>query len=374
MYVKRIYLKNYRNIKEADLSFDSSLNLFIGANAQGKTNILESIYLLGTGTSHRTNRDINLIHWGKDYFYIKSSIIKRNREITISFGYDGSKKEIKVDNNPIHRISDLMGYVNVVIFSPEDLQLVKGGPIFRRRFLNLDISQVNPYYFHNLQKYNQVVKQRNLLLKEIREGKKVVDLLFVWNQQLTDLGSRLIKKRLEVVEKIDILARLVHRRITDGRENLKLKYESSIGEISNQMTREEIKEIFENRLKKEQENEISRGVSLFGPHRDDLELTVNGINVRQFGSQGQQRTTALALKIAELEYMKSEMGEYPILLLDDVFSELDAVRKSQLLEVIRDKIQTFITSTDLDSLEEINGKYRLFYINDGQVVQKKGSE
>ncbi|MCK4260896.1 MAG: DNA replication/repair protein RecF [Halanaerobiales bacterium] len=374
MYVERLYLKNYRNIAEVDLSFNPSLNLMIGSNAQGKTNILESIYLLGTGSSHRTNRSQDIISWEKDYFFIKSSIKKRQREMSISYGFNGSKKDIKIDNNPIQRISDLMGYVNVVIFSPEDLQMVKGSPSFRRHFLNLEISQVNPYYYHNLQKYNQVLQQRNLLLKEIRKNKSKRDLLFIWNQQLVDLGSRLIKKRLEVIGKLDILARLIHRKITGGRENLIIGYDSTLGKVTNEMTHEEIQEMFETRLIKEQENEILRGVTLVGPQRDDLDLLVNNINIRKFGSQGQQRTTALALKIAELEFMKSEMGEYPILLLDDVFSELDLSRKKHLLGVIRDRIQTFITSTDLDVIQEIQGKYNLFYIQNGQVIEKKESE
>lgn len=374
MYLDRLYLKNYRNVKEVDLSFNPSLNLLIGPNAQGKTNILESIYYLGTGASHRTSHDQDLIRWGGDYFFLKSSFHKRNREMTMSIGYNGAKKEIKVDNNPIQKMSDLMGYVNVVIFSPEDLQMVKGSPHFRRRFLNLEISQVNPYYFHNLQKYNQVLQQRNLLLKEIRERRRKNDLLFIWDQQLVDLGSRLIKKRLEAIEKLDILARLVHRKITNGRENLVLGYESTLGEVSNKMSREEIQAIFEKRLQEIQGEEIRRGVTLLGPQRDDLALVVNEVNIRQFGSQGQQRTTALALKIAELEFMKSEMGEYPLLLLDDVFSELDASRKAHLLEVIRDRIQTFVTSTDLDSLSEIPGTYHLFNIKDGQVVLTKESD
>lgn len=361
-------------MKEVDLKLNPSLNLFIGPNAQGKTNILESIYYLGTGTSHRTSHDQDLIQWEADYLYLKASFRKRNREMTISIGYNGAKKEIKVDNNPIQKMSDLMGYVNVVIFSPEDLQMVKGSPNFRRRFLNLEISQVNPYYFHNLQKYNQVLQQRNLLLKEIRETRKKRDLLFVWDQQLIDLGSRLIKKRLEAIEKLDILARLVHRKITNGRENLVLGYESALGEISNRMSREEILAIFEKRVQEVQNEEVRRGVTLLGPQRDDLSLTVNEINIRQFGSQGQQRTTALALKIAELEFMKSEIGEYPLLLLDDVFSELDTGRKAHLLEVIRDRIQTFVTSTDVDSLSDMQGKHNLFNIKDGQVVVVKESD
>ncbi len=376
--MERLYLKNYRNIKEEDLAFNPTLNLFIGKNAQGKTNLLESIYLMGTGSSHRTKSDQDLIDWDADYFFLKASIIKRTREMTFSYGYNKLKKEIKIDNNPLQKIGDLMGYINVVLFSPEDLQMVKGSPAFRRRFLNLEISQVNPYYYHNLQKYNQVVRQRNLLLKEIRanyaERKKKRDLLSVWDQQLVDLGSRLIKKRLEVIERLDILARLTHRKITDGRENLKMEYKSVLGAIEEQTSREEIEIIFAERLKEDVDNEINRGSTLYGPHLDDIELFINEVNVRQFGSQGQQRTTALALKISELEFMKSEIGEYPILLLDDVFSELDSLRKSHLLEVIRDKIQTFITSTDADAVNEIQSKYNLYSVTEGQVELSKGSD
>lgn len=376
LYVNRLYLRNYRNFEQADLQFNPGLNLFIGKNAQGKTNILESLYYLGTGSSHRTNSDADLIRWGSDYFFLKTGIQKRNREAVISFGYNQLKKEIKIDSNPLTKISDLMGYFNIVLFSPEDLQMVKGNPGFRRKFLNLEISQVNPYYYYNLQKYKQVVRQRNLLLKEMRQkGNKSEnkrELLFVWDQQLVDLGSRLIKKRLEVTEKLDILARLTHRKITDGREVLRMEYKSSLGEISNDLKSAEIKEIFLKRLQSKLNDEVNRGNTLVGPHLDDLELFINGINARKFGSQGQQRTAALALKIAELEFMRSEIGEYPILLLDDVFSELDSVRKSHLLKVIKDKIQTFITSTDTDSVKEVQGKYYLFSVKDGQVELEKG--
>lgn len=374
MFIERLHLNNYRNLLGVDINFHPSLNLFVGRNAQGKTNILESIFLLGTGSSHRTNNEKELINWDSDFFYVKANIHKRNRDIVISYGYNGAKKEIKIDNNLLERRSELLGYINIVLFSPEDLQMVKGSPAFRRRFLNLEISQVNPYYYHNLQKYNQVLKQRNLLLKEIRQHRKKNDLLFVWDQQLVDLGSRVIKKRFEVVEKLDILARLTHRKITDSQENLSVEYSSSIGKITKQMNRNELKEIFISRLRDESENEIMRGMTLIGPHRDDLVLKVNDINIRQYGSQGQQRTTALALKIAELEFMKSEMGEYPILLLDDVFSELDSSRQSHLLAVIKDKIQTFITSTDANAIGDVRNNCRIFQIDEGKVESCWGSE
>ena len=259
----------------------------------------------------------------------------------------------------------MIGNLNVVLFSPEDLKLVKGSPANRRQFLNIEVSQVSSYYHHLLNKYNHIIKQRNKLLKNIRDHNKSKEMLEVWDEQLATIGSKIIKKRLEVIEKLKILARLKQRKLTNGKEELTLNYENSIsGDIKKSS---DIKVIFKKDLVNNRNNEIKRGYTLSGPHRADLSLKINDIDVRKYGSQGQQRTVALALKLAELEFMKSEIGEYPILLLDDVFSELDDERRNTLIEVIKDNIQTFVTSTDINNVSELGDTFYLFKVKNGNI-------
>lgn len=368
MYLSQLYLRNFRNYVKQHLKFNKNLNLIIGSNAQGKTNILEAIYLLGTATSHRTNKDSELVRWDEEGFYLKGELLKNNQDYQLEIKRAGRSKEIKINSNKLKRISDLIGYLNIVIFSPEDLEVVKGSPSLRRKFINLEVSQINSYYKHLLQDYRQVLKQRNNLLKDIRDNNSSKEMLEVWNQQLVNLGAKVIKKRLEALDKLSILAKLMQRKITDGLETLNLKYDTKL-KIDQDSSLKEIKDSFYRLLEKEKKQEIYRGITTIGPHRDDISLIVNNIDIRKFGSQGQQRTTALALKLSELEFMKAEVGEYPVLLLDDVFSELDAKRRSQLLEMIRAKVQTFITSTDLTQLNNLKGDYNLFKVENGTVVE-----
>ncbi|MDI3548520.1 MAG: replication and repair protein RecF [Halanaerobiales bacterium] len=368
MYLEKILLKNYRNLKESLLELNSNLNILVGYNGQGKTNFLESIYLLGTGSSHRTGLDRELINWEEEKALIQVLLVRKDQNLKISILLDGSQKKIEINNTPIERVSELIGNLNVVLFSPEDLNLVKGGPANRRRFLDVEVSQVSSYYYYLLHKYNHVLKQRNNLLKDIRDGKGNKELLEIWDEKLVELGSKVILKRMEVVEKLKILARLTQRRITNGVENLVIDYQPGLkGEID----RERVSLIFKQDLVNNRKIELERGYTLVGPHRDDLVFKINGVDVRKYGSQGQQRTTALALKLAELEFMKSETGEYPILLLDDVFSELDELRRSTLLRLIADKIQTFITATDLNNLKGINeGSFHIFRVEEGEIYKE----
>ncbi|ADL11556.1 DNA replication/repair protein RecF [Acetohalobium arabaticum] len=371
MYLTNLFLKNFRNYHTLELKLNRNLNIFIGDNAEGKTNILEAIYLLSTGDSHRTNITSEMVNWQQDSFYISSLVNRKEQEFKIEFLFKNRKKEVKINDNKLQKLEDLLGYINAIIFSPEDLELVKGSPSKRRKFINLEISQVNSYYYHNLQEYRRIVKQRNNLLKEIREGKSSKDMLVVWNQQLIELGSKIITKRLNALDKLSILARLMHRKITDGLETLELSYQSSLDLNGNNSTTEEIETVFTKKLKANQQKEIDRGVSIFGPHRDDIIFEINDINTRKFGSQGQQRTAALALKLAELEFMKSEIGEYPILLLDDVFSELDNNRQQYLLKVIENRIQTFITSTEINRLHKLEKNKNIYQVKGGKVMKTK---
>ena len=367
MYLEKIHIKNFRNLSETTIELNENFNFFIGENGQGKTNFLESIYLLGTGRSHRTNIDKEMVNWSQDSALAQVILVKKNQTLKLSLLLDGSKKKVKINNNPLEKISELIGNLNVVLFAPEDLRLVKGGPGKRRKFLNIEVSQVSSYYHHLLNKYNHVLKQRNNLLKEIKENKtkKRLNMLDIWDEQLVELGSKIIAKRLQVIDKLKILARLSQRQITDGSEDLSLSYETSLkGDIINN----EISIIFKQNLVNNRDREIRRGYTLFGPHRADIQLEINDMDVRKYGSQGQQRTVALALKLAELEFMKSETGEYPILLLDDVFSELDKNRRNTLLKTITDKIQTFITSTDLKDITKITSESgQIFTVNAGEI-------
>ena len=368
MYLEKILLKNFRNLNNLHFDLNPNLNFLIGNNGQGKTNFLEAIYLLGTARSHRTNIDREMVKWNKNTALAQIMLCKKDYNLKISLLLEGSKKNIKINNNPIEKVSELMGNLNVVLFSPEDLKLVKGSPKNRRKFLNLEVSQVNSYYHHLLNKYNHILKQRNNILKEIKEkkDKKKINMLEIWDEQLIEVGSKVIKKRLSVIDKLKILARLAQRQITNGKENLNLSYETGLK--TKNLKNKEINVIFKDNLVNNRKREIKRGYTLFGPHRADLKLEINEIDVRRFGSQGQQRTVALALKLAELEFMKSETGEYPVLLLDDVFSELDKKRRNTLLNTITDKIQTFITSTDLRDINKFSPeKEQVFIVKDGKI-------
>ncbi|MEL7567606.1 MAG: DNA replication/repair protein RecF [Dehalobacterium sp.] len=345
-------LRNFRNYLGQKIDFNPNLNIVIGLNAQGKSNLLEAINYLSIFSSFRNARDADMIKWGQSYFFIEGLIKKQNSEYLLTLGYNVENKKIfKVNGNQRKNISDLLGVFNSVVFSPEDLNIVKTGPMARRKFLDKEMMQLFPSYYFSLIQYHKILVQRNNLLKEIRGNINKSDILEIWNYQLIDTGSKIIKKRLEVLTKLGPLARLTHRRITNGEEELDLNYESlelEQEEDLKKLSLEEIKNIFSSQLQKKIKTEIYRGVSLIGPHRDDLKITINGVDARKFGSQGQQRTAALALKIAELELVKSETGEYPVLLLDDVMSELDERRRDHLLVFIGERVQTFITTTDLD--------------------------
>lgn len=350
MNLQKLVLRNFRNYSEKEINFHAAVNVIVGLNAQGKSNLLEAIHYLSIFSSFRNAKDADMVKWGQPYFFIEGLIKKNSGEYLLSLGYHlENKKILKVNGNPHKKISDLLGIFNSVVFSPEDLNIVKTGPSARRKYLDREMIQLFPAYFFSLLQYQKILAQRNNLLKEIREKKNKQEMLDIWDVQLTEHGSKIIKKRLDVLKKLAPLARLVHRKITDGEEELDLCYETmDQTENMKNYSLEMIQKIFSQQLEKKRQQEIYRGISLTGPHRDDLRLTINGIDVRKFGSQGQQRTTALSLKIAELELAKAETGEYPVLLLDDVMSELDENRRNHLLSFIGNRVQTFITTTDLD--------------------------
>lgn len=365
MRVDKLVLRNYRNYAELKTEFNKNINIFTGANAQGKTNILEAIYLVAMGRSHRTFEDNELIKWQQQAGIVDISFKRQDMENVLTFKFiKDQNKEILLNGNTI-KSKDLIGLLNVVLFSPEDLALVKGAPLLRRRFLDIEISQANPPYYRQLLQYNRIISQRNNLLKKIRERKADASLLEAWDEQMVKSAVVLVNKRLEAVKKFNMLANLMHRKLTGNKESLSVYYEMSGAQEQNPA---DLAVFYKKYLQENQQSDIFRGSTGVGPHRDDLLLFVNGENLKTYGSQGQQRTGVLSLKLAELEFIKSETGEYPVLLLDDVMSELDGSRREHLMAFIRDKIQTFITATDITSFPEMS--FAKFYrVTEGRIME-----
>lgn len=345
MYVRSLKLRNYRNYPQLDLTLNPGINVFLGRNAQGKTNVLEAVCYGSLGHSHRTRTDNDLILWQAPAALLELDVVRLGVDNQLAFQFRRDKRRrILLNAHPI-RPKELIGTLNTVLFSPEDLFLIKGAPAGRRRFLDAEISQASPAYYHELARYNRLVTQRNTLLKRIREHKAEPAMLALWDPQLVDSAVKIVHKRLEAVKKLNMLANLMQRRISDNQENLTLRYEIHGSEAQNVTS--DLVSWYNTELDKQRQLDILRGTTSRGPHHDDLLLSVNGVDLRAFGSQGQQRTGVLSLKLAELEFLRSETGEYPVLLLDDVMSELDAQRRQALMEFIcRERIQTLITATD----------------------------
>lgn len=345
MKVESLKLVNYRNYGKLELNLHDKLNIFIGANAQGKTNILEAVYYAACGSSFRSNTDSELISWNEQVGSISLGFRRFDVPNQLDFAFYRDKRRTISSNGQRITVKDLIGSLNAVLFSPDDLQLIKGSPALRRRFLDMEISQASPAYYRELVNYNHLLQQRNSLLKAIREKKAQKSMLDFWNPQLSASAAKITSKRLASVQKFNMLANLMQRRISGNEENLSLCYQLKGAEEGN--IAENLEIWYNNMLGHLGDEEIYRGVTGIGPHRDDIIISVNGINLRSFGSQGQQRTGVLSMKLSELEFIRSETGEYPILLLDDVMSELDATRRQQLLNFIeREGIQTLITATD----------------------------
>lgn len=381
MEIKKLELQNFRIYRQESLNFSPGLNIFFGQNAQGKTNLVEAIYVVATGKSFRTNLDKELCNWETcDLGYkIQTQVKAKNGEFKLLVEYDPVKgKRIAFNETPLAKRSELLGFLTVVIFTPEDLNIVKGGPSHRRRFIDMELAQINPSFRGILVDYTRVLRQRNNLLKQYQVQPKSPGLKEVFDLQLTALAARLLAKRIEALQRISQYAGELHQIISNRKEKLALEYVSSFPIWDNRRTRildntwelaiPEVGLVLEKHLKEKEKDEIKRGSSLFGPHRDDLNLLVNGKDVRTFGSQGQQRTAALALKLAELEYMREQTGEYPVLLLDDVLSELDIERRKYLMNIVQKQIQIIVTSTDLTYFDSGQLKEaEIFHVQQGQV-------
>ena len=360
MVIKSLKLKNYRNYELLNLTFDPKTNILYGDNAQGKTNILEALYLSGTTKSHRGTKDRDLIQFGREESHLETVVEKNGVLFQIDMHLKkNSPKGIAINKIPIRRAGALFGIVHFVFFSPEDLNIIKEGPAGRRRFIDLELSQLDKVYLSNLSNYNRIINQRNSLLKEIVYQKDLIDTLDIWDMQLAEYGTKIIERRKKFIDEVNRIIGGIHEKLTGGRENIELSYESSAGELS-----------MEEMLRKNRERDIRFKSTSAGPHRDDLCFRVGDLDIRKFGSQGQQRTAALSLKLSEIELVKMLIHDTPILLLDDVLSELDKNRQNYLLDSIHD-IQTVITCTGLD--EFVNHRFsinKIFYVKNGTVAKE----
>lgn len=358
--INSLKLKNFRNYDLLSLEMDPAINIFYGDNAQGKTNILESLYLCGTTKSHRGTKDRDMIQFDKEESHIEAIVEKNEMTYQIDLHLKRNKpKGIAVNRVPIKKASELFGILNVVFFSPEDLNIIKNGPAERRRFIDLELSQIDKIYLSNLSNYNRVINQRNHLLKEIAYHKNLEETLDVWDMQLIQYGKEVMKSRRDFVEQINEIIFFIHKKLTGGKEEIKIVYEPSTGEHT-----------LEEAIRRYKERDLKVMSTSIGPHRDDICLIVNGIDIRKFGSQGQQRTAALSLKLSEIELVKKVTKDKPVLLLDDVLSELDKYRQNYLLDSI-DDIQTLITCTGVD--EFVNHRFsinKIFHVCGGHAVKE----
>ncbi len=374
MHLTEIKLQNFRNYETQKLSFSPSINVLIGENAQGKTNLLESIYFLAMSRSHRTTRDRELIGWEKDFAKVQGQLEKKTHSLPLEIILSKSGKTAKFNHLEQKKLSDYIGQLNVILFAPEDLSLVKGSPSIRRKFIDMELGQMNKIYLHHLSQYQQLLKQRNKFLKQARY-KKDFDQMYldVLTEQLAVEGAEVLFYRFEFIEKLNKWAQEVQQDISNSKESLVIKYTNSI-DLDEKLSIQQIYDSLIESYQQVQKQEIDQGTTTIGPHRDDLVFFVNDRNVQTYGSQGQQRTTALSLKLAEIELMHEVTGEYPILLLDDVLSELDDKRQTHLLESIQNKVQTFITTTSLDGIQmELLEDPLIFYVKNGTIETKEES-
>jgi DNA replication and repair protein RecF len=372
MILRHLSLQQFRSYESLRQEFSPSLNILVGANAQGKTNLLEAVYLLATSKSMRGNRDVELIRWDAPASVVSGEVLREKaNDIQIEVALSRTeKKSLVVNTVRVTRAMEFVGQLKAVSFSSSDLEVVRGEPSRRRRFLDLEISQLSPSYCHALACYRKVVEQRNRLLKLARDRTlrgTVEDTLDAWTEQLVSYGSRLVERRQHFLTRLEEFAQPIHSLLTDGRERLTLAYDPS---FKAPVTLERIQDAFRQALLEMRQEEFRRQVGLVGPQRDDIMFLMNGRDVRTFGSQGQQRTVALSMKLAEVELMRDLTGESPVCLLDDVFSELDARRRGHIFDVTLDSCQTFLSTTDIELLPEaVLSRCCVYEVTDGELRQ-----
>lgn len=373
MYLSRFSVQGFRNLHKLEVNFDSNVNIFIGKNAQGKTNLLEAIYFLALTRSHRTSNDSELINFTKEYANLSGEVHKSQIEIDLRVLITNKGKKVWINRLQQPKLSKYVGQLNAVLFSPEDLELVKGAPALRRRFMDQEFGQINAEYLYFSSKYRQVLNQKNNYLKKLSRG-KVRDTLFldVLSDQLAGIAAEIIVRRYKFLNYLSHAAQDAYEHISLASEKLTIEYKPSVSEISSQDATEEIYRKVLDNFKKMKPAELKRGTTLSGPHRDDIIFKLDGKNAHLYASQGQQRSIALSVKLAEIQLVHNVTNEYPLLLLDDVMSELDHGRQSALLNYIHGKTQTFITTTDLEGISwEIIKKPRIYHVQNGEVSLEK---
>ena len=360
MFIESIELLNYRNYKQLHMDFHSGTNVLYGDNAQGKTNILEAVYLAGTSKSHKGSKDREMIRFENEESHIRMMVKKGDLSYKIDMHLRKNKaKGVAINGLPIRKARELLGVVNLVFFSPEDLNIIKNGPGERRRFLDLELCQLDKIYLTDLASYNHIVNQRNKLLKDLSVQPSLKDTLDIWDIQMAEYGRKIIDKRSEFIKELNETVRKIHGNLTGGLEELNVIYEPDC-------TAEKL----ESTICANRERDMRMRLTSAGPHRDDLCVMANGIDIRKYGSQGQQRTAALSLKLSEIELVRQIIKDTPVLLLDDVLSELDKHRQNYLLDSIHD-IQTLITCTGLD--EFVNHRFsinKVFHVQNGHVSKE----
>ncbi len=366
MRIDQLTLKNYRNYTECALRPCEGVTVLYGDNAQGKTNALEAVYLCCTGRSHRTSHDRELIMIGSDSAYVKCVGVRRDgaHDVEIAINQAG-KRRVKVNGNVVSRSGELLGHITGVLFSPEDLRMVKDAPAVRRRFMDMEISQLRPAYYYALQRYNRALKQRNALLKELALGGKGADALDIWDRELSLSGAEIVCARGSFIKKLQKSAEHIHAAISGGKETLTLKYEPDAGSDKDA---KETAQILKSALKAQAESDIRRGATGTGPHHDDVGIFIGDMDARFFASQGQVRTCALSLKLSEIELITDETGETPVLMLDDVMSELDPDRRRQLVDRL-EGVQTLITCTDRNDLAGANAG-KLYKVENARLTEE----
>jgi len=367
--VNNLSLENFRNYSFSEVELDQSLNIFFGMNAQGKTNLLESVYISSIGKSYRASKDSELINWDKDFFRIKTCVNRNNSDITLELALSREGRKLAKINGKPSRASELNDFLKVVLFTPEDLNLIKGSPSCRRNFIDMEISQISFSYKKMISLYNKAVLNRNIVLKKIADGNSNINLLESFTDQVLELGSRIMIKRIEFINSISKMADLSHRQISGYDDELKILYYPSF-KIELASTYDDIKYQFRKKIDSLKNIEIMRGTTLVGPHRDDISFEIGEINVQTYGSQGQQRSVVLALKIAELDFIKLTTQDNAVFLLDDVLSELDEKRREHLMDKAIIKYQTLITSADIEYWKFIPLHYRKFEVSKGNIVVK----
>ena len=361
MYIKNLTLQNFRNYKNATFDFSSGVNVLTGDNAQGKTNCAEAIFYLCTGYSPRATRDKQVILYGEKSCKISGTAISNYGEVNVSIDFfSNAPKHVKVNGVPLKKIGELMGNINAVFFNPEELKLIKASPEDRRRFMDISLSQMDKGYFFALQSYNKILNQRNDLLKS-QDREVINQTLPLWDEQLAIYGEKIILKRKGFIEKLKPYTNKISAFITDGKEDMQISLEGGSYELEG-----DVKSNFYNALRTRVEKDVILGYTTAGPHRDDIKVKLNGDDVRIYGSQGQQRTCALSLKLAELEIFKNTYKEYPLLILDDALSELDANRRKRVLAKISG-VQTIITCTEFEK-DLLDCEYKHFEILNGTIL------